>query len=68
MCGIVAIYYPHGCVSPEALKRATGLLHHRGPAVAATGAAGCAVGLVNGSPPLRPRPDPWPDPQLPTFL
>jgi asparagine synthase (glutamine-hydrolysing) len=31
MCGIVAIYHPHGRVSPEALERATGILHHRGP-------------------------------------
>jgi len=31
MCGIVAIYHPHGCVSPEALIRATTRLHHRGP-------------------------------------
>jgi asparagine synthase (glutamine-hydrolysing) len=31
MCGIVAIYHPSGCVSPEALIRATTRLHHRGP-------------------------------------
>lgn len=31
MCGIVAIYNPHGCVSSEALTRATQRLHHRGP-------------------------------------
>ena len=31
MCGIVAIYHPHGCVSAEALERATVRLHHRGP-------------------------------------
>jgi asparagine synthase (glutamine-hydrolysing) len=31
MCGIVAIYHPRGCVSAEALQRATALLHHRGP-------------------------------------
>jgi asparagine synthase (glutamine-hydrolysing) len=31
MCGIVAIYSPHGRVSPEALARATARLHHRGP-------------------------------------
>ena len=31
MCGIVAIYHPHGCVSAEALVRGTAQLHHRGP-------------------------------------
>jgi asparagine synthetase B (glutamine-hydrolysing) len=31
MCGIVAIYSPHGRVSPETLARATARLHHRGP-------------------------------------
>jgi asparagine synthase (glutamine-hydrolysing) len=31
MCGIVAIYHPHGCVSSENLVRATARLHHRGP-------------------------------------
>jgi asparagine synthase (glutamine-hydrolysing) len=31
MCGIVAIYHPQGCVSAEALQRATVILHHRGP-------------------------------------
>jgi asparagine synthase (glutamine-hydrolysing) len=31
MCGIVAIYHPQGRVSPEALRRATETLHHRGP-------------------------------------
>jgi asparagine synthase (glutamine-hydrolysing) len=31
MCGIVAIYHPNGCVSAEALERATLRLHHRGP-------------------------------------
>ncbi|HEX3275528.1 MAG TPA: asparagine synthase (glutamine-hydrolyzing) [Gemmatimonadales bacterium] len=31
MCGIVAIYSPHGQVSAEALARATARLHHRGP-------------------------------------
>ena len=31
MCGIVAIYHPQGCVSSEALSRATARLHHRGP-------------------------------------
>jgi len=31
MCGIVAIYHPHGKVSLETLSRATARLHHRGP-------------------------------------
>jgi asparagine synthase (glutamine-hydrolysing) len=31
MCGIVAIYHPHGSVSPEALDRAIAQLNHRGP-------------------------------------
>jgi asparagine synthase (glutamine-hydrolysing) len=31
MCGIVAIYTPHGQVTGDALARATARLHHRGP-------------------------------------
>ena len=31
MCGIVAIYHPHGCVSSVTLAHATARLHHRGP-------------------------------------
>jgi asparagine synthase (glutamine-hydrolysing) len=31
MCGIVGIFSPEGRVAPEALRRATGRLYHRGP-------------------------------------
>ena len=63
MCGIVAIYDSQGRVSPEALRRATAQLHHRGPDdrrhwIAAHGRVGLGhtrlsiIDLVTGDQPI----------------